>query len=252
METYQTANQLNPNSLTTHYGLGQIYAKKEDFSSAISEYQEAVRIQADHSDTRYKLAQLYIKTGEAEKAKIEMAFFQTLRQTDPLLAKAQTWVMANPEAPEGYNNLGIVYATRQRYDLAIQNYKQATKLSPSLATAYYNLGLIYGKTSQQQLAIESYKQAITHQPRLAIAHNNLAVSYAKQEATFASALKHAKIAVKLAPEEANYYDTLALAYYKSQMYSEAEEAVRKAIELEPQNQSHLDRLTQILHSRGNQ
>ena len=85
-----------------------------------------------------------------------------------------------------------------------------------------------------------------------IAHNNLAVSYAKQEATFASALKHAIVAVKLAPEEANYYDTLALAYYKSQMYSEAEEAVKKAIELEPQNQSHLDRLTQILHSRGNQ
>ena len=135
--------------------------KKEDFPSAISEYKKTARIQADHSDTRYKLAQLYMKTGETEKSKIEMAFFQTLRQTDPLLAKAQTWVMANPEAPEGYNNLGIVYATRQRYDLALQNYKQATKLSPSLATAHYNLGLIYGKINQQQLAIESYKQAIT-------------------------------------------------------------------------------------------
>ena len=70
--------------------------------------------------------------------------------------------------------------------------------------------------------------------------------------SLASALKHAKIAVKLAPKEANYYDTLALAYYKGQMYSEAEKTIRKAIELEPQNQSYLDRLTQILHGRGNQ
>jgi len=40
-----------------------------------------------HSSFENKVASL-IKE-EAEKAKIEMAFFQTLRQTDPLLAKAQ-------------------------------------------------------------------------------------------------------------------------------------------------------------------
>ena len=48
-----------------------------------------------------------------------MAFFKILSQTDPLLEKAELWVKRHPDDARGYNNLGIVYLTRRRFDDAV-------------------------------------------------------------------------------------------------------------------------------------
>ena len=162
----------------------------------------------DHTEAHYQLAQIYIKRGEKEKAAAAMAFFKGLRQTDPLLQKAEMWVKKHPHDARGYNNLGIVYLARQRFADAIANYKRAISLAPDLATAHYNLGHAYHKHGKLDLAIAAYQQALDTDTDLAIAHNNIAVCYTELKRHLDKALLHARTAVRLAPTEANYWDTL--------------------------------------------
>ena len=61
----------------------------------------------------------------------------------------------NPELPEPYNNLAVVYAAQGKYTEAAEALKSAINTHPSYATAHENLGDIYAK-----LASRAYNQAL--------------------------------------------------------------------------------------------
>ena len=209
---YKQATRLNPNgNPSAILGLGKTYVKQGRLEDAIIAIEKAIEIQVDNTEAHYQLAQIYIKRGEKKKAASAMAFFKVLRQTDPLLEEAEAWVKRHPNDARGYNNLGIVYLARHRSEDAIASYKRAISLAPHLATAHYNLGHAYHKQGKAKLAIAAYQQALTIDTTLAIAHNNIAVCYMESGIDLDQALSHARTAVRLAPTEANYWDTLEMA-----------------------------------------
>ena len=61
----------------------------------------------------------------------------------------------NPELPEPFNNLAVIYAALGDYDAARLALQQAINTHPSYATAHENLGDIYAK-----LASKAYNQAL--------------------------------------------------------------------------------------------
>ena len=61
----------------------------------------------------------------------------------------------NPDLPEPYNNLAVVYAAQGKYSEAAEALKSAINTHPSYATAHENLGDIYAK-----LASRAYNQAL--------------------------------------------------------------------------------------------
>ena len=222
---YRQATRLNPNgNPNAILGLGKTYVKQGHLDDAITAVEKAIEIQVDNTEAHYQLAQIYVKRGERKKAASAMAFFKVLRQTDPLLQEAETWVKRHPDDARGYNNLGIVYLARRRSEDAVASYKRAISLAPDLATAHYNLGHAYHKQGQMNLAIAAYQQALTINTTLAIAHNNVAVCYIESEIDLDKALSHARTAVRLAPTETNYWDTLAQVCTALGLESEAQHA----------------------------
>jgi len=61
----------------------------------------------------------------------------------------------NPELPEPFNNLAVVYAAQGKYTEAEEALKNAINTHPSYATAHENLGDIYAK-----MASRAYNQAL--------------------------------------------------------------------------------------------
>ena len=61
----------------------------------------------------------------------------------------------NPELPEPYNNLAVVYAAQGKYEQAEKALQNAINTHPSYATAHENLGDIYAK-----MASRAYNQAL--------------------------------------------------------------------------------------------
>lgn len=206
---YLIADHFSPNGINILLGLGQIYAKQKRYELAIEKVKKVIDIQADNTEAHYQLAQIYHRLGDKEKASSEMALFKLLRNTDPILEDAKKWVKRNPDDPRGYNNLGIIYLARKRYDKAIDSYNHAISLSPNLATTHYNLGHTYHKQGRLELAINAYHKAVSLDSSLAIAHNNLAVCYSDMQQNLDKALLHATTATDLNPDDANYWDTLA-------------------------------------------
>jgi len=227
---YKQATRLSPNgNSSATLGLGKVYARQERWDDAITAVEKAIDIQVDNTEAHYQLAQIYIKRGEKKKAASAMAFFKVLRQTDPLLQEAEIWVKRHPNDARGYNNLGIVYLARRRSEDAIASYQRAISLAPNLATVHYNLGHAYHKQRKLNPAIAAYQQALTIDTTLAIAHNNVAVCYIESGIDLDQALSHARIAVRLAPTEANYWDTLSQVYTALGLESAAQHARTRSI-----------------------
>jgi tetratricopeptide (TPR) repeat protein len=62
---------------------------------------------------------------------------------------------SNPELPEPYNNLAVIYAAKGDFDQARIALEQAINTHPAYATAHENIGDIYAK-----LASQAYNQAL--------------------------------------------------------------------------------------------
>jgi Tfp pilus assembly protein PilF len=58
-----------------------------------------------------------------------------------------------------YNFLGISYGHTNRPARAVESYKQALKLDPTLAEAHLNLGFAYQKLGQPAAARKEYSEA---------------------------------------------------------------------------------------------
>ena len=68
---------------------------------------------------------------------------------------------------------------------------------------------------------------------------------AKPAGTLEAARRYAQEAIHLDPNVASYYNTLALIDFRRGAYLPAEQAIRKALELEPKNRNYQQGLKQI-------
>ncbi len=111
-----------------------------------SQYKEALKLTEDQlsrnkSDIKLKFLKGLILTRLDRYSDAEQVFIQLTQE--------------NPELPEPYNNLAVVYAAQGKYAEAEQALKDAINTHPSYATAHENLGDIYAK-----MASRAYNQAL--------------------------------------------------------------------------------------------
>ena len=71
---------------------------------------------------------------------------------------------ANPGNPEAFAHLGLLEARQENYAAAIENYRKALKLAPSMHGLEMNLGLAYFKANQFPDAIKVFSAELRKQP----------------------------------------------------------------------------------------
>ena len=126
-----------------------------------------------YSQTSYGDIQLLINQGEykaalkltedqlaANKSDIKLQFMKglVLTRLDRYRDAERVFIQLtadNPDLPEPFNNLAVVYAAQGKYKEAEDALKSAINTHPSYATAHENLGDIYAK-----MASRAYNQAL--------------------------------------------------------------------------------------------
>lgn len=115
---------------------------------------------------------------------------------------------------------------------AIEAYARVVAAYPGEREAYLELGRLYQGKSEFENAIRSYKAAITINPQDGMAYNRLAYSYEAihdiEKAEWA-----VNQYVRLAPDEANPYDTRGDIYARSGRHDEAILSYQIALEKKP-------------------
>lgn len=71
---------LNPNFAKAHFKLGALYEHRENYESAIREFETAERLSPGMNEVHYRLASSYRRVGNAEAAKREMKLFRGSRE----------------------------------------------------------------------------------------------------------------------------------------------------------------------------
>jgi tetratricopeptide (TPR) repeat protein len=72
-----------------------------------------------------------------------------LRRIEALLKRA---VLLDPRLTRGFFELGVLLAEQERYPEAIEHFRRASSLQPSLSQAHYRLAQLYQRTGQKALA----------------------------------------------------------------------------------------------------
>ena len=128
---------------------------QEKYNDAVKNYTEGFTHKAkhlcseilqekhDHADTLHLLAVITNDMNDHEKA------FRLIQKT----------ICLNPNNPQYYNTLGLVYANMGKHTDAICAYKTAIDIYPEFAQAHFNMGKAYFEINMIESSIQCYQQA---------------------------------------------------------------------------------------------
>ena len=124
------------------------------------------------------------------------------------------YVIDDPLNAHQRNELGFIYESQGKLDLAEKEYRLAVKRDKNWAVPYFNLGNVYFKTGEFQRAKSHYRQALERDP-----------------------------------ENPDFMNNLAYTLYKQGEYDEAEKWINRALSIRPEKE-YLDTKEKILSGKG--
>ena len=260
----QKALEIQPNFTKAHAGLGLAYFRENKIELALEHYRQAVALDPQFLEAHLKIAMILLNQKRYAEA------------TDAYL----TVVALNPDDAEAYHNLGLCYAhqaktagdTGQQLDenltaAALAAFQKAVDLSSTvspdskptvqlpvepafLTETYYLIGELQASKGDFRAAEKAYLDSGLPKAYHALAQ--LSAKFASGDkvdaehgVTLKTARRYAQQAIDLDPNVASYYNTLALIEFRRGAYRQAEQAIRKALELEPGNRNYRHGLKQI-------
>jgi tetratricopeptide (TPR) repeat protein len=160
-----------------------------------------------------------------------VAYDDLNRYNDAIEAYRQA-IHINPEAADAWYFLGVAYYDLKRYNDAIEAYRQAMRINPEDADAWTSLGAAYDELKRYNDAIEAYRQSMRINPEDADVWYNLGNVY-RQLKRYNDAIEAYRQAIRLNPEYAFAWHNLGIAYFFSGNRTAALDAVRELRRLDP-------------------
>ena len=164
---------------------GDLYLSTGDLRSAVSDYEQALRLQPIFVD-------VFNNIGVA---------LQQMNQPASAAHYYREAIRLRPALPSAHNNLGNALREQGKLDEAAAAYAKALELMPDYAEAAYNLGICLHDQGELDAAVEHYRRALRLKPGWANAHNNLG-SALKEQGLLDEAIAQFQEALRHAPEHA--------------------------------------------------
>lgn len=152
------------------------------------------------------------------------------------LTAAQDELQKSMQADENYLPAYSTYAAllveQNEIDSAVEQYQKVVEKRPS-AAIYTVIGMLEETRQNYEAAEKNYRQALQIAPDASIAGNNLAwLIAAYDRGNLDEALRLAQNAVDTNSSVAGFYDTLGLVFLKKELTAPAIEQMKKAIALD--------------------
>ena len=192
-------------------GYLQDYHKPENIESALAAFKHALEI-----DPQYPLA--YAGVGEAYWYNYQLT--REPQWVGQALASCERAVALDARLSSGHTCLGVVYNGTGKYELAIEQFRQAVELEPTSDAAYRGLASAYDRLGKPKEAEETYRRAIALRPYYWASYSWLGAFYYWQ-ARYAEAAEMFDQVVKLAPDNFRGYSNLGTIFNAQGRYAEA-------------------------------
>lgn len=163
-ESLLRARRANPEYSKVYHRLAEIYLTQDRLDEAETMYRKCVQFTPLYLPAQSALARLFLDRGRLDEA--EERYLYILEQV-------------NPYHPDSRYNLGDIYMTQGRHDLARAQYERLLSYMPEHAMARANLALCLQRQGDLPAALESYDQALLREPGLLAARLNRAALLAR-------------------------------------------------------------------------
>ena len=215
--TIETVADVSVDALE-HYEAGRTAYDRNDFDTAIREFEKAIAADSRYIDALIDLGDAYFDRAELEEAK------QTYRRA----------LVVDAGNVDAQYRLGRAAFASLDYDTARSSYEAVLKKNPSDPQAVYNLGLTYKALKRYDDAIPFFEKAIAMRSGAAFpeARLNLARSLFEQNRLDDSIVAARKVIDELGadnPDSAYAWYAVATALAKKPDLPGATEALKKAI-----------------------
>ena len=162
---------------------GDALYKQEKYADAIVEYRNALKADPKFGEARLKLAEAYVKTGDARRAGQEYIRASDLLPQNAdaqvkagnllLLAgryqdakgRAEKALQADPKSLDAQILLGNATAGLKDIDGALSEMEEAVALAPEDARAYTALGAVQMAKGQAEAAEKTFRRAVEVEPK---------------------------------------------------------------------------------------
>jgi len=175
------------------------------------------------------------KLGDPMVVNFDLQQVKAQRQETAKAAETGTLTKEQERGMSAEQKAALEKATKER---------QAAMAKNKALNDAFNQGMEAMKTKQWDSAIEAFNKAGEMDPKQHVIWGNLAEVYseiaktktgADKDAALAKSYDSYKKAIELAPTDANYYNNYALALARGNKIPEMQEALNKAVQLDPTN-----------------
>jgi WD40 repeat protein/tetratricopeptide (TPR) repeat protein/serine/threonine protein kinase len=232
---------------------GDAHASQGQWARALADYARAVELQPDEWQYYSRRANAYFQLGQMERAITDLSTALELEPGNAALRhnrgsvrmRLDRWdeaiedysraIELNPDDEDAWNARGVAYASLGQFDKAIANHRKAIELKPDDGVAHDNLGNALAFGGRYGEALAAYRKAVELTPNNSAAHRHLAWLLAACPAPEfrdpGEALRLAKRAAELAPEDGDCRAALGAAHYRAGDWKAAAEALEQSTEL---------------------
>jgi Flp pilus assembly protein TadD len=177
---------------------------------------EVIRLQPDHREARFRLADLCRHQGRSAEA----------------IEAYQSLLDAKPDDMEALNSLGILLEESGRAQEAERLYREALKKRLDAPDLHTNLGVALAAQGRWEECLACYRDAIRGNPTSAVFHNNIGNAL-RQLTQLDEAERHLRDATRLRPDYPEAHNNLGIVFSHKGEGRETERCYRRALELRP-------------------
>lgn len=224
----------------THYNRGIAYLEAGQYSRAIPEFEDAIKLDANFIGAYCALCRAHLEQDELEKASIAVTTALKLDATH------QPTLLLGGIITEAYHDRGKIYLDAKNYAEAVAAFQNAIDFDADLGDSsqvfhtenthiHVHLGAAYIGMKLYQHAVEALQNAIALEPDLVDAHYHLGYAYMEQ-GEFDKAIPHLKRAIAIAPHLKRAHYNLARAYQESGDLEAASHTITEILRIDPDYQ----------------
>ena len=185
-----------------YYNRGVAHSHSGEYEKAISDYNEAIRINPEDALAYYNRGLIYDNSGEYEKA----------------ISDYNEAIRINPEYADAYLGRGLIYDNSGEYEKAISDYNEAIRINPEYADVWLELGQVYECKENLEKAKECFERALEIDPENADGWFWLGYLHSERLFQYTDAIHFYESALQSNSEEVTYRAGLAEAHFCSENF----------------------------------
>jgi len=224
--------EIDPEHDDAFINLGVALDERGDTKGAIAQFRKALEIDPTSPMAHYDLGIALSRQGRLPEA---ISSFRRALDNDPDLEAAHV-------------NLGIALAGRGDVQEGMAHLRRALEIEPGDPAAHYNLGSALAGLGRVDEAVASFRKAVEADPDHYDAHVSLGIALAQRDPQEATA--HFREAQRIAPGNPTAYYDLGITLAGQGRLDDAILQVRRAIEIDPGDETARHVMRRLLASRG--